>query len=70
MSVEMVEVEVWVMVDEDGNAEVSTDASDLQPEPGVASRMVKLTVNVPKPKTVELVATIAAEPETGELKVA
>ncbi|AMV30033.1 hypothetical protein VT84_36910 [Gemmata sp. SH-PL17] len=66
----MVEVEVWVMVDENGDYEVSKDADDLQPTAGLAARMVKITVNVPTPKAVELVATVAEEPATAELKVA
>lgn len=67
---EMVQVEVWVLVDEDGDYEVSKDASDLQPGAGLASRMVKVTLNVSKPRPVELQATVSEEPTTGELKVA
>jgi hypothetical protein len=70
MEAELIEVEVWVMVDENGDYEVSKDADDLQPAAGLAARMVKVTVNVPTPKPVELVATVAAEPATGELKAA
>ncbi len=64
-----VEVELWVMVDEDGEYEVSKDADELQAPAGQASRMVKVTLTVPKPKPVELVAVIEAEPDAGELKV-
>jgi hypothetical protein len=67
---EMVEVEVWVLVDENGEYEVSKDAGDLQAEAGLASRMFKATVYTPKPKPVELVATLADEPATAELQVA
>jgi hypothetical protein len=70
MKVEMVEVTVWVLVDENGDVAVSQDADELQAEPGLATRLVKVTLNVPKPKPVELVATVEAEPETAELKVA
>ncbi|VTR92173.1 unnamed protein product [Gemmata massiliana] len=70
MNPELIEVEVWVMVDENGDYEVSKDVDDLQPESGLASRMVKVTIKVPTPKAVELVATVAAEPDAGELKVA
>ncbi|AMV29267.1 hypothetical protein VT84_33035 [Gemmata sp. SH-PL17] len=66
----MVEVEVWVLVDEQGEYVVSKDAGDLQADVGLASRMVKITVNVPMPKAVELVATVAEEPGAAELKVA
>lgn len=68
---EMVEVEVWVLVDENGGYEVADSADNLgQPEAGVATRVVKVKLHVPKPRPVELEATIAGEPEAGELKVA
>jgi hypothetical protein len=67
---EMVEVEVWVMVDEDGDVTVSQDRDELEQPTGLATRIVKLTVNVPKPKPVELIATIAEESAAGELKIA
>ncbi|MBP3959440.1 hypothetical protein J8F10_29705 [Gemmata sp. G18] len=70
MEAELIQVEVWVLVDENGDYEVSKDADELQPAAGLASRMVKITVNVPTPKPVELVATVAAEPDAGELRVA
>ena len=70
MAVEMIEVELWVLVDEDGEYEVSKDADDLQAGAGLASRMVKVTVRVPTPKAVELVAMVGAESAAGELKVA
>ncbi|VTS03788.1 unnamed protein product [Gemmata massiliana] len=70
MSAELIEVEVWVLVDENGDYEVSKDAGDLQAESGLASRMVKIKVNVPTPQAVELVGTVEAEPAVGELKVA
>jgi hypothetical protein len=68
MAVELVEVELWVMVDEDGEFEVSKDAGELQANAGQASRLVRITVSVPKPKAVELSAVIAEEPTVGELK--
>ncbi|VTS00803.1 unnamed protein product [Gemmata massiliana] len=64
-----VEIEVWVLVDENGDYEVSKDASDLQPEAGLASRMVKIKLTVPTPRAVELEAEIEEEPNAGELKV-
>ncbi|MBP3954001.1 hypothetical protein J8F10_01645 [Gemmata sp. G18] len=70
MEPELVEVEVWVLVDSNGDYEVSKDSEELQPAAGLSSRMVKVTINVPTPKPVELVATVAAEPDAGELKVA
>ncbi len=70
MNAEMVEVVVWVLVDENGDIAVDQDAENLQADPGLATRMVKVTVHVPKPKPVELVATVADEPDAAELKVA
>ncbi len=66
----MVEVELWVLVDENGEYEVSKDASDLQAEAGLAARMVRVTLKVPTPAAVELAAEIAPEPVAGELKAA
>lgn len=58
------------MVDEDGDWEVDKDKDNLQPTAGLASRMLKVVVKVPVPKPVELTATVAAEVENAELKVA
>lgn len=66
----MTEVELWVLVDENGEYEVSKDASDLQAEAGLASRMVRITVKVPTPAAAELEAEVDEEPELGELKTA
>ncbi|MBP3956479.1 hypothetical protein J8F10_14455 [Gemmata sp. G18] len=67
---ELIDIEVWVMVNGDGEFEVSKDAEELQAPAGQASRLVKITVKVPLPQPVELEAEIGAEPETGELKLA
>lgn len=66
----MTEVELWVLVDENGDYEVSKEAGDLQAEAGLASRLMRITVKVPTPAAVELEAEIDEEPTTGELKVA
>lgn len=66
---EMVKCEMWLQVDEDGDWSVGPELGDLDVPVG-ASRLVKVTVNVPTPKTVELEATVAAEPSVAELKVA
>ena len=70
-------VEVWVLVGEDGQYSAHTDADCLRerfdeecPDAGLATRVVKITVNVPTPAAVELVATVAEEPAAGELKLA
>lgn len=72
-----VTVEVWVMVGEDGQYTAHTDPDALRERfedecagAGLATRVMKLTVQVPAPKPVELEATIEPETETGELKVA
>ncbi|HEY1192108.1 MAG TPA: hypothetical protein VGE74_31055 [Gemmata sp.] len=67
---ELVACEVWVMVREDGSYEVSTDPADMQAPEGEACRMVKVMVNVPKPRPAVLTATVAEEPEVPPLKVA
>lgn len=76
-AVETVDVEVWVMIGEDGQYTAHTDESALRerfdeecPDAGLVTRVVRITVKVPKPKPVELEATIAAEPDNAELKVA
>ncbi len=65
----MVEVEIWVMVDENGEYEVSKEPGDLQAEAGLASRMVKVCIKVPVPQAVELEAEIEPEASDAELKV-
>jgi hypothetical protein len=68
-------VEIWVIVDEDGNYVAHTDKDALEERyeeevgrsSGAATRVVRLTVNVPTPKAVELVATVAEEGAAGEL---
>ncbi|MBP3953730.1 hypothetical protein J8F10_00245 [Gemmata sp. G18] len=78
MATEMVEVDLVVMVDADGNFEIGTDTDDLKTrwEENIAelapnaTRMVAVKVKVPKPKVVELEAEIAEEPSETELKTA
>ncbi len=78
---EMVEVEVWVLIDADGLA-----VSDCLPEhlkdeyeadhgqeldPSTPTRIVKVTLRVPLPKAVEMTGTVPEEVTTGsELRVA
>lgn len=66
----MTEVTLYVMIDEEGDYEIAKDAGDLQAPAGMASRLVKVTVNVPTPVAVELEATLDGESSGGELKVA
>jgi hypothetical protein len=76
---ETVDVTVWILVDQDGDYVCTLDRDDLGTLYGevfteltseITTRYVKVTVQVPKPRPVELTATIAAEPAVGELKVA
>lgn len=68
---DMVEVVVWVVVDENGEAAADCDRDNLEAaSEALATRLVKITVKVPRPKPVELVATVAEEAECGELRVA
>lgn len=66
----MTEVELWILVDENGDYEVSKDACDLQADAGLASRMVKVSLKVPTPAAVELEAEIGEEAAASDLKVA
>jgi hypothetical protein len=66
----MVEIEVWVKVDEEGDWSVAKDRDDLDSTGELATRLVRVTLKVPLPAVVELEAEIAEEPEAGELKVA
>ncbi len=62
------EIEVWVLVDSDGEYVVGKDQSDLGElyandigESGAARRMIKLTVKVPVVAHVELTGTAPHE---------
>ena len=68
--VQMIEVEAWVLVDEDGGYEIAKEADELQSPAGLASRLVKITLKVPTPAAVELSAVIAGEAAGGTLAVA
>jgi hypothetical protein len=71
---ETVEAEVYVMIGEDGQYTCHTDPDALAErfadecaDAGLATRVVKVTLRIPMPRPVELVGTVAAEPEGGEL---
>jgi len=73
------EIEVWILVDEDGGAVADCDPSHLRDEYETdvgeldvtkAMRQIKVTLTVPLPKPIELTGTVPAEVSTGELKVA
>lgn len=68
MASEFCQVEVWVVVDENGDYVVDT-ASDSAEEKygddigrtGIATRMVKVTLKVPYPKPIEVTAELPEE---------
>lgn len=69
-------VEVWVLVDEAGDYVAHADPALLNEayddqiggeRDSLSFRRVKVTITIPLPKPVELVGTVAAEPEGGEL---
>jgi hypothetical protein len=59
----MVEVEVWVKVDEDGDWSVAKERDDLDATRELATRLVKVKLKVPKPKPVELEMEVGEEEE-------
>jgi hypothetical protein len=75
---ETVQVELWVLIAENGDYVALDDADSLQERfdeviggtQEQSFRRVKVTLTVPKPKAVELVGTVPAEVEGGELRVA
>lgn len=76
MATEFVELEIWVVVDENGDyaagtnreeAEASFD-NDIGCDQSTASRRIKLTVKVPLPKPIEITGEVNVNEEPGELK--
>ena len=76
---ELIEIEVLVLVDENGQWEVAEDAEKLKEryeetvgelDAGTATRLIKVKLKVPTPKPVELEAEIEEDAAGGELKVA
>jgi hypothetical protein len=71
-------VEVWVLMDGEGNYVCCEDRDGLKDRyeeivgelDGGPTRVLKLSVAVPYPKPVELAGAVGAEPAAGELKVA
>lgn len=61
----MLEVEVWVKVDEDGNACASTDKDDCAQlftdnigDGTQCTRMVRVVLHIPAPKPIEIDCTV------------
>lgn len=78
MAVTMQEIEVWVVVDENGDYAVGKDResageafeSDIGVDNDTSMRRVKITVKVPLPEVIELTGTVATVEEPGELQAA
>jgi hypothetical protein len=68
-------VEVWVLIGEGGDYVASNSPdnlaelyeTDYDALADISTRRVRITLSVPLPRPVELVGTVAAEPEGGEL---
>lgn len=73
-----IEVEAWIIVDADENWVVAQDADDaatkydedVGSDASTARRTIRVTLKLPVPEVLELVAEVAAEPDAAELKVA
>lgn len=73
-----IQVEVWVLVDENGDYIASHDVdqlgeiyeSQISADCGTAKRKVKVLLTVPLPEPVTLTGTVPAEPTEGSLQVA
>jgi hypothetical protein len=72
-------LEVWILVDSDGDYVASHDADALngmyadelqELEEAAGIRRIKVTLTVPLPTPIELTGEVAAEPVAGVLKVA
>jgi hypothetical protein len=75
----MTMVEVYVVIDENGDVIATHDADKIgdlweecvgPPDASACRRIVKVTLTIPTPKPIEMAATVAAEPAAGELKAA
>ncbi len=75
----MQEIEVWVMVNDQGEFVAHEDGDELAAEyaervgdatEAAGIRRVRLTVKVPLPEPIELRGEVTAEPEPGALRVA
>lgn len=71
MAVELCEIEVWVVIDEDGDYAAGTGREDAETafEDSIgfsnekATRRVRVTVKVPLPKPLEVVGTVVEDDE-------
>lgn len=72
----MLTLDVWVMVDENGDYVVSREQDELNKsfanehgDTELATRHIKLTVSVPAPRPVKLATDVPAEPAGGSVRV-
>ncbi len=79
MAVLMQEVEVWVLIDSNGDYVASDDADLLneryeervqEVSAAEGTRRIKITLKVPLPAVIELTGTVATVEEPGELTAA
>lgn len=78
MAVEMCEIEIWVVVDEDGDyaCDAERDDAETRFEESIgfsnekATRRVCIKVKVPLPKAIEITGEVQVSEEVGELKAA
>lgn len=76
MAVQMHEIEIWVKIDEDGDYDVGRDRDTAEGryEESVTEgyqggvRLVKITLQVPLPKPLEVSGEVVVSEECGELK--
>lgn len=72
-----VQIEVWVLIDANGKYVVGREQDDLKGAyeehvgdlDTLAQRLVRVTLTVPKPRAVEVAATIAEEPAAAGVTV-
>lgn len=76
---EIVTAELWVLVDERGNYVCHVEQQKLTDQyekdvggldAGTASRLLRITVTLPKPRPVQLAGEVAAEHSVAELRIA
>ncbi len=79
MATTMKAIEVWVLIDDEGNYVASDDADALNEQyeehvqevsNAAGTRRVKITVTVPLPTQIEVSGEVAVNEEIGELKAA
>lgn len=74
----ILEIEVWIVVDESGDYAIGKDedeaceryTDDIGGGDNYSKRRIKVSIQVPKPKVLELTGTVPAEAEAAELTVA